>query len=139
MARLTLSLGSNLGDRRSNIEEALRRLDALLGPEDAVTPMINTTACGFRGPDFLNCLVVYNSRRRPLTILKICKEIEAQMGRHDTAEYDSCGRRIYHDRIIDIDILTYGKRKINTSTLTIPHPQVESRPFIKELLLLLQD
>ena len=134
MTRVILSLGSNLGDRRKNLDGALELLKEELGPITSVTEYLNTASCGFSGPDFLNCIAVFQTRRRPHTVLKICKDIERRMGRTDTPEYDNEGRRIYRDRIIDIDILFYGDRHIDTPDLTIPHPQVYSRPYIRELL-----
>lgn len=135
MADIYLALGSNIGDRELNIETALKLLDkAFSAPRKALSPIINTEALGFEGPDFLNCIVVYNTRRRPATVLKICKMIEARMGRDDVPAYDENGQRIFHDRIIDIDILFYGNKVVNTPDLTIPHPQVKSRPYISELL-----
>ena len=135
MKQLTLLLGSNLGDRRANIEAALVALDREFGPSrTAQSPVIETRACGFDGPDFLNCVVRYPSSFLPGQILSKCKEIERSMGRTDTPEYDAEGQRIYHNRVIDIDILTYGKLKIKTPELTIPHPQIATRPFVRELL-----
>lgn len=135
---LYLSLGSNLGDRKANIDMALERLNALFGGRySRLSPIIETKALGFDGNDFLNCIVVYESARKPENILKACKEIERSMGRTDAPEYDSEGGRIYHNRTMDIDILIYGNIRVHTEKLTIPHPQVETRPFIKELLLLL--
>lgn len=133
---VTFALGSNLGNRENNIKVALNMLDIALGSHyAALSPVVETSAIGFDGADFLNCVVRYSSCKSPSTILAICKHIEQQMGRTDTPEYAEDGSRIYHDRIIDIDILTYGQRKIHTEELVIPHPQVESRPYIKELLL----
>lgn len=133
---LYLALGTNLGDRQRNIKVALNLLDLHLGTHyDALSEIMETEAIGFEGPAFLNCIVRYKSTKSPLSILKICKSIERSMGREDDLEYDSEGRRVYHDRIIDIDILIYGKRRIDTPELKIPHPQVENRPYIKELLL----
>ncbi|MBO4476308.1 MAG: 2-amino-4-hydroxy-6-hydroxymethyldihydropteridine diphosphokinase [Bacteroidales bacterium] len=135
MRELTLLLGTNLGDRRSNIDQALERLDkAFCGRRLRISPIIETQACGFDGPPFLNAAVVYASARRPQTILRICKQIERSMGRTDAPEYTPDGSRIYHNRIIDIDILTYGEISVHSPELTIPHPQVEERPFVKELL-----
>lgn len=135
---VTFSIGTNLGDREGNVKTALQMLDARMGSHwTALSPIIETVACGFDGPDFLNCVVRYRTRRSPESLLAICKRIEREMGRTDGEEHDAAGNRIYHDRIIDIDILTYGKRHISSETLTIPHPQVETRPFIKELLLTL--
>lgn len=135
MKELTLLLGTNLGDRRANIDEALRRLDkAFYGRRLRISPIIETEACGFDGPPFLNAAVVYASARKPQTILQICKQIERLMGRTDGPEYAPDGSRVYHDRIIDIDILLYGDLRLNTPTLVIPHPQVGTRAFVGELL-----
>ena len=132
--KLYLSLGTNLGGREANIARALSLLDEALGKPEAISQIIETEAVGFDGPAFLNCVVRYDSRRRPRTILRLCKEIERKMGRVEIPEVGPDGRRIYHDRIIDIDILLYGKIRMETPDLVLPHPQVESRPFVKPLL-----
>ena len=72
----------------------------------------------------------YRTARRPETLLRICKRIERAMGRREAPEYDAQGRRIYHDRPIDIDILLYGDERIDTPELQIPHPLMRQRDFI---------
>lgn len=134
MTEVFLLLGSNLGDRERNFKDALARLSDALGSATAVTEPMPTRAIGFQGPDFLNCIAVFKTRRHPETVLRICKDIERKMGRTDAPEYDSDGNRIYRDRIIDIDILFYGDKQIDTPDLVIPHPQVYTRPFVKQLL-----
>ena len=125
------SLGTNQGDRRAQIDEALRRLDKAVGrPREALSSIIESKAWGFEGADFLNCVVCYRTARRPETLLRICKRIEHAMGRRETLEYDAEGRRIYHDRPIDIDILLYGDERVDTPELQIPHPQMRQREFI---------
>ena len=125
------SLGTNLGDRQANIAEALRRLDDAIGrPYEALSSIIESESWGFDGPDFLNCVVLYRTARRPQTLLRICKRIERAMGRRGAPEYDADGRRIYHDRPIDIDILLYGDERIDTPELQIPHPRMHERPFV---------
>ena len=125
------SLGTNQGDRQARIEEALRRLDAAIGrPYEALSSIIETPSWGFEGPDFLNCVVRYRTARLPHTLLRICKRIERAMGRRDAPEYDAGGRRIYHDRPIDIDILLYGDERIDTPELQIPHPLMRQRDFV---------
>ena len=52
------------------------------------------------------------------------------MGRKDPPEYDGAGNRIYHSRIIDIDILFYGTERIDSELLTIPHKGIADRPFV---------
>ena len=134
MAALYLSIGSNIGAKRANIMSAVSFLNGALGSYRAISDIITTEAFGFDGPEFLNCVVRYECRKRPETILSICKEIERRMGRFDQPQYAADGSRIYHNRIIDIDILIYGKIRMETPSLTIPHPQVEERPFIKPLI-----
>ena len=132
---LVLLLGTNLGDREENIRRALEALDKAFGGRRVkLTKIIETEACGFDGPPFLNAVVVYRSARKPENVLKICKRIERSMGRTDAPEYASDGSRVYHNRIIDIDILFYGEHSVSTPQLTIPHPQVHSRPFVRQLL-----
>ncbi|MBP5382014.1 MAG: 2-amino-4-hydroxy-6-hydroxymethyldihydropteridine diphosphokinase [Bacteroidales bacterium] len=132
---LVLLLGTNLGDREANIRKVLEALDKAFGGRRVkTTDIIETEACGFDGPPFLNAVVVYRSARKPENILRICKQIERSMGRTDAPEYAPDGSRIYHNRIIDIDILFYGEHSVSTPQLTIPHPQVHSRPFVKQLL-----
>ena len=134
MAKLYLALGSNIGARKANIMSALSFLNGILGRYEALSDLIETEACGFDGPAFLNCVVRYSSRKSPASILSICKDIERRMGRTDQPQYAPDGTRIYHNRIIDIDILMYGKVQMDTPELTIPHPQVETRPFVRPLL-----
>ena len=132
---LVLLLGTNLGDREENIRRALEALDKAFGGRRVkISDIIETEACGFDGPPFLNAVVVYRSARKPENVLKICKQIERSMGRTDAPEYAPDGSRIYHNRIIDIDILFYGEHSVSTPQLSIPHPQVHSRPFVKQLL-----
>ena len=132
---LVLLLGTNLGDREANIRQALEALDKAFGGRRVkISDIIETEACGFDGPPFLNAVVVYRSARKPENVLRICKRIERSMGRTDAPEYASDGSRIYHNRIIDIDILFYGEHSVSTPQLSIPHPQVHSRPFVKQLL-----
>ena len=64
-------------------------------------------------------------------ILAICKDIEHRLGRDDAPEYDADGRRVYHNRAIDIDILFYGKERIDCEDLQVPHPLIAERDFVK--------
>jgi len=135
-----LALGSNVGDREKNIREAIGRLnDKFKVANLACSPLINTSAIGFCGNDFINCIAVWKLDSDPLDILHVCKDVEKEMGRSDKPEYGADGGRIYHDRIIDIDILLAGEIEMDTPELTIPHPQLYTRPYIAELLLNLRD
>lgn len=130
-----LSLGTNKGNRERNIRRALCLLNIALGKRyKAISDIVNTKAAGFEGPDFLNCVAAYDLRLSPGALLRRCKTIERLMGRWDAPEYAPDGSRIYHDRVIDIDILLYGDRKVDEPGLQIPHPQLEARPFFGEMI-----
>ena len=126
------SLGSNLGDREFNILEALRRMDEAFGVHySALSSLIETEPVGFSGGKFLNAAVLYRiPAESPLWTLYMIKSIEREMGRMDPPEYDSEGKRVYHSRIIDIDILFYGREIIDIPELTIPHKSIADRPFV---------
>ena len=126
------SLGSNLGDREANILEALRRMDEAFGVHySSLSSLIETEPMGFSGGKFLNAAVLYRiPAESPLWTLYMIKSIEREMGRIDPPEYDSEGNRVYHSRIIDIDILFYGREIIDTPELTIPHKGIAERPFV---------
>ena len=133
-----LGLGSNKGDRRKNIERALSMLDEGLGCHyTALSRLIETKAWGFKGDKFLNACVLYRIYRKGSPeeqgheILALCKEIERTLGRDEKPEYDADGNRIYHNRTIDIDILFYGTEHIDTEDLTVPHPLIAERDFVK--------
>lgn len=132
---LYLALGTNMGDRASNMETALALLEERFGPRSGMSEVIETEAVGFDGLPFLNCIAVFLCSDSPSEVLAACKAIEKRMGRNDSPEYAADGSRIYHDRVMDIDILMYGDICVDTPELTIPHPQIESRAYIKELLL----
>ena len=139
MIHLYLSLGTNQGDRSKNLEEAVQRLDGVFGRKaESVSEVIETQAWGFDGDPFLNCAVMYALPRKrqtveaqALEILKAVKLIEKEMGRDEVLEFDGEGRRIYHSRVIDIDILFFGRHKVSLPELTIPHPLISERDFVK--------
>ena len=134
-----LGLGTNLGDRKRNISEAIERLDRAFGCHYAALSSIRETEpWGFESQDrFLNCALRYDLSEPTdisqtdfaLGILRICKDIESAMGRSGNPEYDSSGKRIYRSRIIDIDILLIGDWHIDEPDLKVPHPLMQERDF----------
>lgn len=129
-----LGLGSNEGDREANIRLALSMLDDVDGVSVVkVSDLIETEPWGFNADvKFLNCAaeVFVNEQVTPLSLLKECKRIEKSMGRDEVVEFDTDGKRVYHSRPIDIDILLYGKQHIDNEVLTIPHPLMSERDFV---------
>lgn len=130
-----LGLGSNEGDREANIRLALSMLDDVDGVSVVkVSDLIETEPWGFNADvKFLNCAaeVFVNEQVTPLSFLKECKRIEKSMGRDEVVEFDTDGKRVYHSRPIDIDILLYGKQHIDNKVLTIPHPLMSERDFVR--------
>ena len=137
---LYLSLGSNLGNRRFYLEEAIRLLDEAFGIHyKALSSMIETEPWGFESTDkFLNALAMheidlhglFSPERAGEAILDICKEIEHALGRNSGPMYDKDGRRIYSSRTIDIDILFLGNERIETERLSVPHRLMRCRDFV---------
>ena len=68
-------------------------------------------------------------------ILRQVKAVEKALGREPEPLYDEKGARVYHNRVIDIDILCYGAETIHTEELIIPHPLIGERDFVKKPLL----
>ena len=138
---LYLGLGSNLGDREVNLMRAVTLMDQAFGTgPERISKIYETPSWGFEGPAFLNMCILYRIPVEGPSVDHITglfhkmKEIEKQLGRDDKPEYDADGKRVYHNRTIDIDILYYGKETINTEELTIPHPLIGQRDFVKKPL-----
>lgn len=137
--KLYLSIGSNLGDRRKHISDAVSALDDAFGAHLKISSYYESKAMGFEGNDFLNIAVCYESNLPALDILHLCKDIERGIGRTISApRYNDNGQRIYTNRPIDIDILLYGDLRTDTPELTVPHPRMHDRDFVmiplKEIL-----
>ena len=138
MIHLYLSLGSNMGDRRANIDAALALLDEAFGTHyKALSNIIETPSWGFEAQDFLNCAVLYalprkrmSAQAQALEILDAVKRIERALGREENVEFDAGGRRVYHSRPIDIDILFFGTHVIGHPRLKVPHPLMAQRDFV---------
>lgn len=138
MIHLYLSLGSNMGDRRANIEAALAMLDEVFGTGHArLSEIIETPSWGFESDDFLNCAVLYalprkagSAEAQALEVLDAVKAVERRLGREERVEYDAAGGRIYHARPIDIDILFFGTHVIDHPRLKVPHPLMAERDFV---------
>jgi 2-amino-4-hydroxy-6-hydroxymethyldihydropteridine diphosphokinase len=117
-----LSLGTNLGDRLINLQNALDRLKAFCNLV-ASSSVYETDPWGFEDqPFFYNQVIRIETDLEPLPLLLGIKSIEAEMGRVPTF--------LYGPRLIDIDILLYDKLIMTSNELKIPHPQMKSRIFV---------
>lgn len=131
-----LSLGSNLGDKERNLSQAIEMLSERLKTSyKALSSFLETNPWGFESEEkFLNAVVCFeihdNSTWTPLDFLGLCKEIEKNLGRKEAMLYNERGERIYSSRLIDIDILFWGKERIDLPELTIPHKLMSKRDFV---------
>lgn len=121
-----LSLGTNLGNKRKNIAEAINYIGELVGDVVRQSALYETEPWGFRSDNrFVNAAVCVDTQLSPRRLLEVTQRIEREMGR--TLKSDG-GE--YHDRIIDIDILLYGDLHIDEPDLKIPHPLMHERDFV---------
>ena len=125
MALVYLSLGTNLGDKKRNLKEAILRLSLDIGTIVCQSGYYGFKPWGFESDNsFLNAVVLIETHLSPFELLNKTKEIEKELGRTiKTAQS-------YSDRIIDIDILLYDILIIDQPALKIPHPLMMERDFV---------
>jgi 2-amino-4-hydroxy-6-hydroxymethyldihydropteridine diphosphokinase len=117
-----IALGSNQGDRLSNLQAAIQALPPSVRVL-AQSPVYETTPWGYIDqPDFLNQVVVAETGLSPQQLLDYIKSIEAGLGRVANFRYGP--------RPIDLDILLYDDLVLETPELTIPHPRLAERAFV---------
>ncbi|MGA1977414.1 MAG: 2-amino-4-hydroxy-6-hydroxymethyldihydropteridine diphosphokinase [Bacteroidales bacterium] len=124
MKGIYLGLGTNLGNREENLIQAVGKINEFIGPVINSSSVYETEPWGFMSEDkFLNMAVEVKTSLRPSGLLGRMLMIESMLGRLREGKQ-------YSSRIIDIDILLYGKRKINRVSLRIPHPEMHKRRFV---------
>ena len=116
-----LGLGSNLGERRGNLERALGFLSQRLRLEKISSIYDSEPVGNVEQPRFLNMACQANTTLSPAALLALAKGIEAKMGRTGGSG---------DPRQIDIDILLYGDQVIKTPELVVPHPRLTERAFV---------
>ncbi len=122
MNYIYLSLGSNLGDRISNLREAVRRISRFLDILE-VSSVYESEPFGFQNQStFLNMVILGVGSMPPENLLEMVKGVEGLMGRNKPFPNAP--------RIIDIDILIYGDLRLNEEHLKIPHPGLFERKFM---------
>ena len=127
--RAYIALGANLGDREANIRRALAEM--AIDPAIRVvqvSPLLENPAVGgpSDSPEFLNAVAEIETSLEPEPLLDRLLKIEGQLGR--------VRERKWEPRVIDLDILLFADRIIQTPRLTIPHPLMHERRFVLEPL-----
>lgn len=124
------SIGSNLGNRKRLVREAIALLGERVGRVLRQSELYETEPWGFSSPNmFINACVCCETSLSPRQVLAVTQCIEQDMGR----VLKSVGGE-YHDRIIDIDILLYDDIHVDEPDLKIPHPLMHEREFVMKPL-----
>ena len=122
MTIIYLSVGSNIANRKKNLEKALTELNKNNIKEIKISSFYETEPVGPKQRNFYNIAGKFKTNLKPQELLKTVKQIEEKLGRIKT----------YHwgPRVIDIDILFYGKQIIKSKNLIIPHKEIINRTFV---------
>ena len=122
MSIVYLGLGTNLGDRKQNINKAIEAISLKMSISKQ-SSLYETTAWGYTDqPNFLNQVIQVETNLSPLRLLNFLKKTEVELGRVENFRYGP--------RLIDIDILFYDDLIKTTSRLQIPHPRIPERAFV---------
>ncbi|HZX21011.1 MAG TPA: 2-amino-4-hydroxy-6-hydroxymethyldihydropteridine diphosphokinase [Clostridia bacterium] len=122
MNKIYLSLGSNIGDTKSNLDRAIESLGEKINILNR-SSYYETEPVGYKDQDwFLNIVLEGETGLGPQELLRFTQGIESKMKRKKTIRFGP--------RIIDIDILLYGQIQLQTEDLIIPHPRMFERAFV---------
>lgn len=123
MSKVYFSIGSNKGNRSGLINEAIDKIDIIIGKVVLKSSIYETKSWGFNSNNFYNICILLESTLTPELILNKILTIEKDMGRLKTTDQ-------YSDRCIDIDILFFDNMIVNSKSLEIPHPRIQLRKFV---------
>jgi 2-amino-4-hydroxy-6-hydroxymethyldihydropteridine diphosphokinase len=124
MKSVFLGIGSNLGNREFNMQQAVEHINKRVGEVCMTSAIYETEPWGFQSDDaFLNMVIAVETQMSPHALLSEILSIESLLGRiRNKAHYSS--------RIIDIDILLFDDVVLSEPDLTIPHPLLHERKFV---------
>lgn len=122
--KIVLSIGSNQGDRKSLIQQAIDAINREVATVISVSKLYESPSWGFESEPFYNCAILVHTSKAVSKVLNKVLKIEKKLGRVRTDENG------YKARTIDIDIISCNDEKIETYSLHIPHPQMQNRLFV---------
>ncbi|MDN3549007.1 2-amino-4-hydroxy-6-hydroxymethyldihydropteridine diphosphokinase [Mucilaginibacter aquaedulcis] len=127
MNNIFLLLGSNLGNRKEYLQQAVEQIEAQIAPVIHASSVYETQSWGKTDePDYLNQVLELQTELPAREVLEKILAIENLLGRKRVEKWGS--------RIIDIDLLFYGNAIINEPDLKVPHPELHKRRFTLEPL-----
>jgi 2-amino-4-hydroxy-6-hydroxymethyldihydropteridine diphosphokinase len=123
MNKTYLLLGSNMGNSQQQLSMAIKNITRQVGKVTRKSKLYVTAAWGNSNqPDFLNQVIIVETKLTALQVIEVILNIEIKMGRVRTTKNAP--------RIIDIDILFFNKEIIAEENLDVPHPQIQNRRFV---------
>jgi len=122
MPTVYIALGANIGNREANLRMALRGLTRMARVE-SVSSLYETQAVGPEQPPFFNAVCRVDTGLEPESLLRFLKSLEHEIGRRPVGER-------WGPRPIDLDLLLYEDRIVETTDLTLPHPRLPERAFV---------
>ncbi|MCH2192929.1 2-amino-4-hydroxy-6-hydroxymethyldihydropteridine diphosphokinase [Kordia sp.] len=123
-----ISIGSNVGDKRAHLQNAVQQLSAKIGRVIKISPIYKTPSWGYDGNDFYNACLCVKTALSPAEMMTEILEIEVSLGRIRSHKKE------YQDRTIDIDIIFYEDTIMETGLLVLPHPLAYERKFVMQPL-----
>lgn len=129
MTQIFLSLGSNTGNRFKQLKKSLKQLQNYTGILINISDIFESKSWAYEDTDYLNAVIEIETKLSPEELLQKTQEIEKELGRKSKTQIKN-GKPVYSSRTIDIDILFYGDRIINSKYLSIPHPLMHFRRFV---------
>ena len=122
-----LSLGTDLGNKRAHLLQAVGHIAEKTGTISSLSSVYETKPWGFESEnDFLNMMVCVETTLSPTEVLDCTQAVEKAMGRTQKTDGSYC------DRIIDIDLIAYDDLIFRTEKLQLPHPLFHRRRFVLE-------
>ena len=129
-----ISLGSNLGNRKAYLQQAIEGIATRVGTIVDIAPIYETPSWGFSGEAFLNTCLLCRTFLSAEQVLMQLLQIEQELGRERMPHSKG-----YQSRTIDLDILFYDDEVIHTDVLTVPHPLLHQRKFVLKPLANIDD
>jgi 2-amino-4-hydroxy-6-hydroxymethyldihydropteridine diphosphokinase len=129
VASVFLSIGTNLGEKKQNLENVRREISFEIGEIHLESSIYESKSWGFDANEsFYNIVLEVKTQLQPEALLDACQRIEKKLGRFRTNQTG------YTSRIIDIDIVYYNDTIVETPLLSIPHKLMHLRNFVLEPL-----
>jgi 2-amino-4-hydroxy-6-hydroxymethyldihydropteridine diphosphokinase len=120
--KIVLALGSNLGDRESNLDQAISELEKIIEITHLSTLHETAPVGGPKQGDYLNAVLIGETQLDPHELLALTSKIETKLGRVREVRNGP--------RTVDIDLIVFGALQIKTPDLELPHPRAHEREFV---------